>query len=121
MGVREKDNYRTMSNTEQTQHVTPASSDTLLTLLETLPGALFIVDEAATIVYANASAQALLGVTREDVVGKPLWRGAPQLVSATLYQAVQQTRQTRKPAEVEYESPVTGPGCMCRSLPQLGD
>ncbi|GHO63880.1 hypothetical protein KSC_027720 [Ktedonobacter sp. SOSP1-52] len=96
-----------MSNTEQTQRLTPASSETLLTLLETLPGALFVVDDAAKIVYANASAQALLGATREDVVGKPLWRGASQLVSTALYQAVQQTRQTRAPAEVEYVSPVT--------------
>ncbi|GHO72632.1 hypothetical protein KSD_04030 [Ktedonobacter sp. SOSP1-85] len=97
-----------MSNTKRTQHVTPASSDTLLPLLERLPDALFVVDEAATIVYANASAQAILGATREDVVGKPLWRGAPQLVSTALYQAVQKTRQTRAPSEVEYVSPVTG-------------
>ena len=74
MGVRERESYRTMSNTEQAQHVTPASSDMLLPLLETLPGALFVVDDVATIVYANASAQAILGATREDVVGKPSTR-----------------------------------------------
>ncbi|GHO45826.1 PAS domain S-box protein [Ktedonospora formicarum] len=96
-----------MSNTKQTQHVIPASSDMPLTLLETLPGALFFVDDAATIVYANASAQALLGVTRENIVGKPFWRGAHQLVSAALYHAVQQTRHTRAPSEVEYVSPMT--------------
>ncbi|EFH87056.1 putative PAS/PAC sensor protein [Ktedonobacter racemifer DSM 44963] len=109
-----------MSNTKQTQHVTPASSDTLLPLLETLPGALFVVDDAATIVYANASAQAILGATREDVVGKPLWCGAPQLVSTALYQAVQKTRQTRAPGEVEYVSPVMGTWLHVQLSPTLG-
>src|SRR5258708_17007129 len=98
---------RTMSNAKQTRRVTPASSETLLTILETLPGALFVVDDTETIVYANASAQAMLGATREDLFGKSLWRCAPHLVSPSLYQAVRKTRQTREPTEVEYVSPVT--------------
>ncbi|GHO51782.1 hypothetical protein KSB_02570 [Ktedonobacter robiniae] len=93
-----------MSHTKQKKRVTPASSETLLTLLETLPGALFLLDDDATIVYANANAQTM---TRKDVCGKPLWRGAPQLVSTSLYQAVQKAKQTREPTEVEYISPVT--------------
>ncbi|GHO47705.1 PAS domain S-box protein [Ktedonospora formicarum] len=109
-----------MSNTEQTQRVTPASSGTLLPLLETLPGALFVVNDAAMIVYANASTQALLGVTREDVLGKPLWRGAPQLVSTALYQAVQQTRQTQAPSEVEYVSPMTRTWLHVQLAPTMG-
>ncbi|GHO72426.1 hypothetical protein KSD_01970 [Ktedonobacter sp. SOSP1-85] len=109
-----------MSNTKPTKRLTPASSETLLTLLETLPGALFVVDDAATIMYANASAQAILGATREDVVGKPLWRGAPQLVSTALYQAVQQTRQTQAPTEVEYVSPVTGTWLHVQLAPTIG-
>ena len=109
-----------MSNTKQTKCVIPTSCEKLLTILEALPGALFVVDDAATIVYANASAQALLGTTREDVLGKPLWRGAPQLVSTALYQAVQQTRQTRKPAEVEYVSPVTRTWLHVQLSPTVG-
>ncbi|GHO76818.1 hypothetical protein KSD_45890 [Ktedonobacter sp. SOSP1-85] len=93
-----------MSHTKQKKRVTPASSETLLTLLETLPGALFLLDDDTTIVYANANAQTM---TRKDVCGKPLWRGAPQLVSTSLYQAVQKAKQTREPTEVEYISPVT--------------
>ncbi|EFH80851.1 PAS domain-containing sensor histidine kinase [Ktedonobacter racemifer] len=96
-----------MSNPKPTKRLTPASSETLLTLLETLPGALFVVDDAATIVYANASAQSILGATREEVCAQPLWRCAPQLVSTSLYQAVQKTKRTRAPSEVEYFSPVT--------------
>src|SRR5258708_39256141 len=102
MGTREREMDHTMSNTPQTRRLTPALSETLFTLLETLPGALFVVDDAATIVYANASAQTLTGATQEDVLGKPLWRGAPQLVSTSLYHAVQKTRQTREPSAVEY-------------------
>ncbi|EFH88036.1 PAS/PAC sensor signal transduction histidine kinase [Ktedonobacter racemifer DSM 44963] len=103
----ERDIYRTMSDTKQIRRLTPSSSETLITLLETLPGALFIIDDAATIVYANVSAQTLTGATREDVCGKPLWSGAPHLVSTALYQAVLRARQTRKWTEVEYRSPVT--------------
>src|SRR5258708_950058 len=75
--------------------------------LETLPGALFFIDDTETIVYANASAQVLTGATREELCGNNFWRGAPQLVSTALYQAVRKTKQTRKPTEVEYSSPVT--------------
>ena len=71
-----------MSQTKRTRRVTPASSETLLTILETLPGALFVVDDAATIVYVNASALAMTGATREEVVGKaftdlPAWSHDP--------------------------------------------
>ena len=63
-----------MSKTKQTSRVTPASSETLIRMLETLPDALFVVDDADTIVYANARAQAMLGATREEVCGTSLWR-----------------------------------------------
>lgn len=93
--------------TRPLKQVTFASSERLLTLLETLPGALFVIDDDATIVYANASAQTMLGTTREELCGKSLWRGAPQLVSTPLYQAVHTARQTRQQTDVDYYSPVT--------------
>lgn len=96
-----------MSNTVQARRLTPASCETLVTILETLPGALFVIDDAATIIYANANAQVITGATHEDLCGKSLWRGAPQLVSTALYQAVRKTKQAREPSEVEYLSPVT--------------
>jgi hypothetical protein len=71
-------------------------------------GAWLAFGENASVSNAIASAQAPLGTTREDVLGRPLWRGAPQVVSTALYQAIQQTRQTRTPAEVEYVSPAHG-------------
>ena len=98
---------RIMLNTQQTTPLTPALGETLLTLLETLPDAFFVVDDAVTIVYANASAQTITAATRKDLLGKPLWRGAPQLVSTMLYQAIQKATQTRAPTQVEYASPVT--------------
>src|SRR5258708_15759945 len=96
-----------MSKTKQTSRVTPASHKTLIRMLETLPDALFVVDDAQTIVYANARAQAMTGATPEEICGKSLWRCAPYLVSTSLYQAVQKAKQTREPTEVEYVSPVT--------------
>ncbi|HEX6484136.1 MAG TPA: PAS domain-containing protein, partial [Ktedonobacteraceae bacterium] len=96
-----------MSNAEQNACDTLASRETLVTMMETLSGALFFLDDTQTIVYANASAQAITGATPEELRGTPLWRSAPQLVSTALYQAVLKTRQTQEPTEVEYASPVT--------------
>jgi PAS domain S-box-containing protein len=96
-----------MSNAKNTERLTRASHETLITLLETLPGALFVVDDADTIIYANASAQTLTGAPPEAFLGNSFWGCAPQLVSAALYQAVLKTRKTREPMKVEYVSPVT--------------
>ncbi|GHO81885.1 hypothetical protein KSD_96560 [Ktedonobacter sp. SOSP1-85] len=97
-----------MIKTTQTKYLTQRRNETLLTtLLETLPGALFVMDDDATIVYANASAQTMLGTTQEALVGNSFWCFAPHLVSTALYQAVLKARQTRKLTDVEYRSPVT--------------
>src|SRR5258708_15207743 len=109
-----------MSNAKQTWRATPASSDTLMNILETLPGALFVVDDTETIVYANASAQAMTGAPPEAFVGNSFWRCAPQLVSPSLYQAVLKTRQTREPTEVEYRSPVTQRWLRVQLAPTVG-
>src|SRR5258708_9353981 len=106
-GICERDCYRSMSNAKQTRHLARALRETLITMLETLPGALFVVDDAETIVYDNASAQTLTGATAEHFVGTTLWRGAPHLVSTSLYQAMRKTKETREPTEVQYRSPVT--------------
>src|SRR5260221_6314797 len=106
-GICERDCYRSMSNAKQTRRLPRALRETLITILETPPGALFVVDDAGMIVYANASAQTLTGATAEHFVGTTLWRCAPHLVSPSLYQAMLKTKQTREPSEVEYVSPVT--------------
>src|SRR5258708_30304546 len=96
-----------MSNTKQTERDTLASRETLITMIETLSGALFFINDTQTIVYANASAQVITGATLAELCGNPFWRSPPQLVSTGLYQAVVKTRQTQEPTEVEYGSPVT--------------
>src|ERR1700694_5528156 len=106
-GICERDSYRSMSNAKQTRRLARASRETLITMLETLPGALFVVDDAQTIIYANASAQTLTGATAEHFVGNSFWRCAPHLVSPSLYQAMLKARETREPTEVQYRSPVT--------------
>src|SRR5258708_3181347 len=109
-----------MSNTKRTERLTPASSETPLHILETLPDALFFVDDADTIVYANASAQAITGATPETLHGNSFWRCDPQLVSSALYQVVRQTRQTRTLTEVEYVSPVTQSWLHVQLFPTIG-
>src|SRR5258706_15924493 len=119
-GICERESYRSMSNAKQRRRVTPTSSEALITMLETLPGALFVVDDADTIVYANASAQTLTGAPPQDCLGKPFWRCAAQLVSTALYQAVRKTRQSREPTEVEYVSPVTHSWLHVQLAPTVG-
>src|SRR5260370_348991 len=95
-----------MASIKPTNRVILASRDTLLTTLETLPDALFVLNDMGTIVYANASAQTITGVAQEAFLGKSFWRSAPQLVSAALYQAVCKVKRTGVLTEVEYWSPV---------------
>ncbi|EFH82875.1 PAS domain S-box protein [Ktedonobacter racemifer] len=96
-----------MSKTKRTERLTPASSETLLHMLKTLPDALFLVNDAETIKYVNTSAQTMTGSSREALLGNSFWHGAPQLLSPSLYQAMRKTRQTQEPTEVEYWSPMT--------------
>src|SRR6266478_6875086 len=119
-GICERDSYRSMSNAKQTRRLPRASSETLITMIETLPSALFVVDDADTIVYANASAQTLTGAPPQECLGNPFWRCAAQLVSTALYQAVRKTRQSREPTEVEYRSPVTQSWLHVHLAPTVG-
>src|SRR5260370_31639450 len=109
-----------MSNTKQTECDTLASPETLITMVETLSGALFFIDDTETIVYANASAQVITGATLAKLRGNPFLRSAPQLVSTALYQAVLRTRQTQEPTEVEYGSPVTRNWLHVQLAPTVG-
>jgi PAS domain S-box-containing protein len=110
----------TLSNTKQTKCVTLASRDKLLTLLETLPGAFFVLDETDTIVYANASARVMLGSSLRACYGKSFWHCAPHLVSPAFSQAVRQTKQTRALTDVQYVSPVTQKWLHVQLAPTVG-
>src|SRR5258707_10564015 len=109
-----------MSNAKQTECDTLAWRETLITMVETLSGAFFFIDDTEAIVYANASAQAITGATLAELRGNPFWRSAPQLVSTALYQAVLKTRQTQEPTEVEYGSPVTRTWLHVQLAPTVG-
>src|SRR5260370_21406506 len=109
-----------MSNTKQTECDTLASPETLITMVETLSGALFFIDDTETIVYANASAQVITGAQPVKLRGNPFWSSAQQLVSTALYQAVLRTRQTQEPTEVEYCSPVTRTWLHVQVAPTVG-
>src|SRR5260221_1077404 len=109
-----------MSNAKQTECDTLAWRETLITMVETLSGAFFFIDDTQAIVYANASAQAITGATLEELRGNPFWCSAPQLVSTALYQAVLTTRQTQEPTEVEYGSPITRTWLHVQLAPSVG-
>ncbi|GHO42050.1 PAS domain S-box protein [Ktedonospora formicarum] len=109
-----------MLHLSQIKRLTRGRYETLLTILETLPEALFVLDDASTIIYANASAQALTGVTAETLAGNNFWRSAPQLVSPSLYQAIQKTKQIRARTEVQYVSPATQSGLHVQLSPTVG-
>src|SRR5260221_4495219 len=109
-----------MSNAKQTECDTLAWRETLITMVETLSGAFFFIDDTQTIVYANARAQAITGATLEELRGNPFWCSAPQLVSTALYQAVLTTRQTQEPTEVEYGSPITRTWLHVQLAPSVG-
>src|SRR5258708_20666898 len=109
-----------MSNTKQTERDTLASRETLISLIGKVSGAFFFIDDTQTIVYANASAQAITGATLAELRGNSFGGSARQLGSTALYQAVLRTRQTQEPAEVEYGSPVTRTWLHVQLAPSVG-
>src|SRR5258708_1988936 len=115
-----KNEEMSMSNAKQIECDTLAWRETLITMIETLSGAFFFIDDTQTIVYANASAQAITGATLEELRGNPFWSSAPQLVSTALYQAVLRPRQTQEPTEVEYGSPMTRTWLHVQLAPTVG-
>ena len=96
-----------MFDAKQSGSATHASRETLIGMLETFPGALFFIDTDEIVEYASASTQAITGTPAGELLGMPLWRSAPQLVSPAFYQAVQKVKKTQEPTEVEYLSPGT--------------
>ena len=60
-----------MSQVLSTGPLSHASLEALFTILETLPTAIFILDEAGTITAANVSAQVLLRASREKIIDQP--------------------------------------------------
>src|SRR5260221_561177 len=115
-----RESYESMLNAKQTECDTLAWRETLITMVETLSGAFFFIDDTQTIVYANARAQAITGATLAELRGNSVWRSPPQLVSTARYQAVLRTRQTQEPTEVEYGSPVTGTWLHVQLAPTVG-
>ncbi|WP_307813359.1 PAS domain-containing protein [Ktedonobacter sp. SOSP1-52] len=109
-----------MSKTKQTKRVTRRRRDTLSTMLEALPGAFFVLDHADTIVYANASAQAMLGTPPKALCENNFWHCAPHLVSPVLSQAVRQTKQTRALTDVQYVSRITQNWLHVHLAPMVG-
>lgn len=109
-----------MLNASKAGRLTPGEGEALLHFLEMLPGAFFVIDGTETIVYANASAQVMTDAPLEALRGHSFWCGAPQLVSAVLYQAMRTTRRTREPTEVEYVSPVTHNWLHAQLSPAVG-
>lgn len=57
------------------------SCEALQSILEALPDALFFIDNAGIVIYANRSAQSLTGTSLEEIVGHPLagllWPASP--------------------------------------------
>jgi PAS domain S-box-containing protein len=109
-----------MSNEKKTKHTTPMARLTPTSILETLPQALFFVDDATTILYGNARAQTMIGTTSEELCGNSFWHCAPQLVSTSLYQAMSKAKQTRALTNVQYVSSLTRTWLHVQISPTLG-
>src|SRR5690348_16182143 len=77
----------------------------LLDLLDTLPDALFIVNDEQRIQYANAAAEKRTGTLQQDLIGNSLWQSAPYISSWELHQALTQVIHQRRPLSIEYCSP----------------
>lgn len=79
------------------------------TVLESLPEAVLVVDEASKATYANSKLETLLGVTQQDVVGEPAQNWCKQAeVMELLTRIRQRTTPLLQTAKAEY-SPKESP------------
>ena len=69
--------------------------------LESFSDMYFGVDADWRITYINAQAEARLGVSRDDVVGRDLWQRFPDLLGTPFEEAYRDAVRTRRPVTVE--------------------
>ncbi|SDO20356.1 bifunctional diguanylate cyclase/phosphodiesterase [Geodermatophilus sp. DSM 45219] len=69
--------------------------------LESFSDMYFGVDADWRITYINAQAEARLGVSRDDVVGRDLWQHFPDLLGTPFEEAYREAVRTRRPVTVE--------------------
>jgi PAS domain S-box-containing protein len=96
-----------MFNVERREHGTFVPERHLPDLLATLPDVLLVVDDHATILYANAAAITSVGATKEALLGGTLWQWFPHLVTLEFHQALGKVLHARQPFQVKYRSLVT--------------
>ncbi len=96
-----------MFNAARGEHGTFGPERHLPDLLETLPDELLVVDDHATILYANAAAITSVGATKEELLGETLWQWFPHLVTLEFHLALLKVLHARQPSQVKYRSLVT--------------
>jgi PAS domain S-box-containing protein len=77
-------------------------SETLRTVLDSLPGTIETFDRDWNYTYANDQALAFFDMAREEVIGRNLWRDWPYFTRTPLYAASMQALSEERPVTVEW-------------------
>ena len=71
-------------------------------LLESITDAFIALDRGERITYANAEAERLTGVKREQMLGRNYWELFPEAIGTTLERELSRVRRDCSPADFEY-------------------
>jgi PAS domain S-box-containing protein len=88
-----------------------------LDALDRIDVGLVALDGEASYTYVNAAAATLLGVPREDMLGRRVWDVFPGGVGSPVHRAMERARQTGSPATVEDYSQSRDQWHECRIQP----
>ncbi len=78
----------------------------LMTTLESITDAFFMVDEDWRFTYANPQFLGWLGERGEDIIGKSMWEEFPQAVNMQIYRDFNRAIRTSQPAKLVQYLPV---------------
>jgi PAS domain S-box-containing protein len=93
------------------------TTDDVEEILEAIPDAFYVVDRDWRLTYINRHAAELLGLSRDEVIGRNQWDLFPQAVGSTVWNELQRSMTLGVSVEHEAISPVLGEWIEVRTTP----
>ena len=90
------------------EQIRSSLSTRLLTTLETISDAFYLIDKDYKIIYVNKAVEELLNVKREEYIGENFWHSFPTAINTPLFKGFREAFRNNKPFQCEYYSEYIG-------------
>ncbi|MDP9099631.1 MAG: response regulator [Verrucomicrobiota bacterium] len=96
---------RELAERNQARAALVESARTMTNILEKTTDGFFAVDSEWKLTYLNAAAEVMLGLKREEVLGRVLWEGFPELVGSVFKENYERVMAEKIAIEFEASDP----------------